>query len=170
MFNFRLKFASNKENLANDFELIKQIYSDSIEIIEDDLEMNERLIFKINLKREYHIDNAMAEIVKEFKFNELFISSDQLGLPWRVQFTYVEGDLDMECYIFWLKKKPYHFENFNIDVNEDSFFFGALEQIKEKLPEPEKNVILNWLQDMKEKSVITCESIYTLYDKSNFFE
>jgi putative IMPACT (imprinted ancient) family translation regulator len=168
MFNFKLSFSSDMDTLYNDFELMKSIYSDSIEVIEDDM-ASERLIFKITIKEEYDIDDSMAALVKELKFDELFVDCNHIGLPWRVTFTYAKGDIFIECFIFWLKKQPDYFNNFNLNDNfyQESIFFSMMDLFRQNLPIPDKNVILNWLQEMKEKAVITHLDIYSLYDKSN---
>jgi hypothetical protein len=171
MFNFNLKYLSSQEDLYNDFELLKVMYSDSFQTIEDDLP-NKRLIFRLNLKEEFEIDKSMNEIINELKFNELFIDEKTIGLPWRVVFTYANGVIFIEVFIFWLKRQPSYFDNLNLETNttQESIFFSCLESIKNELPKPDKSVILNWLQEMKERSVITNLDIYSLYDKNNIYE
>ena len=160
MFNFKIPINVEDEYILNDFELLRSIYADQIEIINET-----KINFKINMRMEVEVDNTLIQIIKEFKFDEL-IEDNHINVPYWIRFDYEEGELEIQIFIFWLKRRLNFFDTFDsYNINQEIIFFSFIENIKSFIIIPEKKLIMNWIQEMKEKSIISNDSIYNLYDQ-----
>jgi hypothetical protein len=159
-----IKFPNLKENILNDYEIIQSMYLDNFEKIEyldnEDVNLAKNILFKMNLKLEMEIDEKFAEIINEMKFPELLISKNVIGLPYWIQFDFNFDVklLNVSFFVFWLKKNKCIFDNFKDiyceSINDESIFFTIIENFKNFIQSPEKTILLNWLQQMKEEFVI----------------
>lgn len=170
-----------KENLQNDFELLKTMYMDDIEVLLDyadnisdaNAKKEEKdFAFKIKLLYEYEINKNFFDIIQELKIpdisdkerNKDFENTDKriLNLPYYVAFyTNAEG-IQVDIFVFWIKKSFSFFEDFRkIIANElkedltlNSFFFSFIECLKSNIIEPDKNHLLFLLQEINEICLI----------------
>lgn len=161
-----------RESIINDYELMKSFYLDNIEIINENLlyprdTEEDRLCFKLNLKFEMEIDKKIKEIVEEMKFSGLIQSYNSVDIkaeiPYWIKFDlhYDAKFLDVTFYVFWMRRKMNEFELFQEELTygqvediQESIFFSIVENFKNMVQMPEKNVLINWLQEMKEELVI----------------
>ncbi len=162
-----------RENLINDIELIKTMYADFIEIIEYDIQTNKntKLVFKIKLELEYEINNNFYDIIKELKIPEITenesiysyknIEKKILKIPYYLSFSYIEKEININLYLFWIKKDNLFSEELYkkiIDEVKDemyfnSFFFCLIEFIKNNIQLPDKDYLLFILQEINEISI-----------------
>lgn len=155
MYSFKLPIINQDviESLLNDFELVKTIYSDSIKVYENTDALCD---FKINLKYHMEVEESIREIIMELKFDEL-IKDKEVVLPYSIQFHLDSSYIVINLNCFWMKKEIKHLDSFhaNTVVNEESGFFNIIENFKMIISAPEKPVLINWLQKMKEELIIT---------------
>jgi len=170
------------ENLSNDVELLKTMYSDSIEILNDvSFSQNKKLTFRIKLILEFEANSNFYEIIKELKIPEICdnefntITKDPekriLNLPYYVSFEFQKNNFKIDIFLFWLKKNNSYFDelknNIFDEINDDmyfnSFFFCFIEHLKSNILIPEKNYLLFILQEINEISIIKAS-------KNTFFE
>lgn len=165
------------ENIKNDFELLQTIYLEDLEILLNDLE-NNKLSFKLKLNYEFEVSSNYFEIIQELKIpeisegetNESSLDRKILNLPYYISFLLNEDGIKIDIFIFWIKKSIAFFEDYEKKiVNElkdeiyfSSFFFSAIEDLKNDLEEPDKDYFLFLLQEINDNSII--KSI-----KSSFF-
>ena len=161
-----------KENILNDYEIIKSIYLDNIEEICNDgyldheediqteLKKSQNISFKLNLKLEMEADSALIELIEDLKFSDMIVNSNTIGLPYWIKFEFdnKEKILDIKFFIFWYKKNSAALdeftENYCSQLCQDSIFFPIVEEFKNFIKTPEKKLLINWLQQMKEELVI----------------
>jgi hypothetical protein len=171
MYSFNIDLTSTnssqniKENLVNDFELLKSIYNNDLEeyaCTSDCLyeENNAEIIFKIKLKLEVEVDSGFIDIIEELKFSELISAKNMIILPYWLKFkcNLNNNTLVLISYVFWQKKNTEFFDNFQKnyldDLPEESILFTIIESFKSYITAPEKKVLINWLQQMKEESLM----------------
>lgn len=140
------------EYLESDFELVKTIYSDSIKVLAD---KDSVCKFKVNLKYAMEVEDSTREIIKDLKFDEL-LCDKQVMLPYSILFVLHKECLKVTVNCFWMKKQLSVLQSFETEtqVSEDSGFFNIIEHFKSLVSHPNKAVLINWLQKMKEESVI----------------
>jgi hypothetical protein len=153
------------ELLLNDFELVKSFNHDTIQVVKDNLnfslnDSNEtyQLSFKLNLKMEIEIDQSFHELIQNLKFSQIINNEKTAALPYWIKFDLNGNILNVSFYVFWMKKKLNEFEAYRdglvLDDIKDAIFFSIIEAFKNIIEIPEKNVLINWLQEMKEENVI----------------
>lgn len=152
--NFSINFTKLKEEIEKDFEILRMMYPEDIEIINDNIEKGE-LNFIVNLKKENEIDKNIENIVKEFGFEQLLIDSSNIYLPYFIQFNVSEFNLEIIISINWMKKQRMKIRNFleNYKINNDSVFYSFIQDFSEILNEIDKNAIISWLEYTKEEYV-----------------
>jgi len=161
----RFDCSNLKENILNDYEIIKSIFLDDFEEIdyEDNDFLNEqsnKISFKLNLKLELEGDSTLIELIEVLKFSDLLINSSTIRLPYWIKFSCDISNqlLEIKFYLFWVKKFSQFLdevkENISNNLNQESLFFGIVEILKNMIPQPDKKTLINWLQQMKEELVI----------------
>jgi putative IMPACT (imprinted ancient) family translation regulator len=152
------------ESLLNDFELVKSFNHDTIQVFKDNLKLENdssetrEISFKLNLKLEIEIDKSFNELIQNLKLSQIIINENTAALPYWIKFDLKDCILNVSFYVFWMKKKLNEFESFRDGVDlediKDAVFFSIIEAFKNIIEIPEKNVLINWLQEIKEENVI----------------
>jgi len=68
--------------------------------------------------------------------------------------------------VFWLKKNLSAFEVFNnefiktIELSDTAILYNIIENFKNWLEPPDKNLLLNWLQKQHEEKIILISDVY----------
>lgn len=159
MYSFNIEIGNRNdilENIKIEFDLLKTIYSDDLKLYSEALPLN----FKINLNYEYEDSGNLAEIIKDLKYDVFLIKGDKIHLPYSIAFNINSDSVDITLNCFWMKKQIKEFDKFkqNISINEESGLFNIIENFKDFVVTPDKNVLINWLQKMKEENIIKCNN------------
>lgn len=162
----------SKPNIINDYELLKSIYGDSLELYEEDLDYY-KLSFQLNMIYEIDITEKLAEIIKELKLSKLLLSNTKAGIPYYIRFDLNKSILTTSISTFWLRKNLDLFKNLNESshkISEESIFYTSIEIIKQFLNEfpPDKTILMNWLLEIKENNVIHSDTYMFNSGKFNY--
>ena len=102
MFNLKIPINIEYEFIQNDFELLKSIYIDQIEIYDEN-----KLNFKLNMRIEVEADNTLINIIKEMmstKNREIYLKCLQwyglinlIATPFAIMYSVHIGRLINLC-------------------------------------------------------------------------
>jgi hypothetical protein len=172
MYSYKIDIPQNddlfRENIVNDYELIKIMYDSSMLHIHNENLEEQILEFEILLRKDYEIEDSLASLVSEFGFNELMITKNTIALPYSIKYEcdyYSDMLISIQITMnaFWMKRRLGEFERFKAENNEKSYskeslFFTMTENFKEFIPHPESKTVLNWLQELRERMLMIKDS------------
>ncbi len=185
MFDFKLEFPEEEnpfENFVSDYELIKVMYSDKINIKTENY--TDKLIkFQLNLSHEIQVDKNVTEIARNLKFNSLILEDNLLAIPYRIEFSFSQDNqkdekdpitlLEGKMQVFWLKKKTSELKNFeelfikSIEIQDSAIIYNIVENLKNWLKQPEMKHLLIWVQMQHEEKVICISSDLNFLDNDD---
>jgi len=173
MFDFNLKFPEDEnpfDNFISDYELVKIIYTDKI-IIKKENYLDKHINFLLNLSYDLEVEKNIIDIVENLKFDALITEDNKIAVPYQIEFNINQDDdknirLGGKVIVFWLKKNLSAFEVFNnefiktIELSDTAILYNIIENFKNWLEPPDKNLLLNWLQKQHEEKIILISDVY----------